>query len=251
MIDPAVLAGHRDHRVVLDVQLLLVADPVLALEDDVGLGEAGVEVAARRPRTAAKTWSLASGSKTGGRASVTSLIRPLSRRRVSRSGGGEQRHGLGDVADLAADRDEHGLVVLDRADDVLAGDVRGGRDDDLRPVDVGVGLDREELRPRLGGADRRAVPGAGEDEVVGVLRGAGELGRALAPEREARGAARDALPGVDDEGALDDVGAGREGAGGHPRSRLLLGVLGCALAEPIIAQAAIGPAVPGARRCRT
>ena len=37
----AVLAGDGDHRVVLDVELLLVPDPVLALQDEVGLGEAG------------------------------------------------------------------------------------------------------------------------------------------------------------------------------------------------------------------
>ena len=53
--DPAVLARDRDHRVVLDVQLLLVADAVLALEDEVGgregrLGIAVTELVARRRR---------------------------------------------------------------------------------------------------------------------------------------------------------------------------------------------------------
>ena len=48
--DPAVVLGHRDHRVVLDVELLLVADPVLALEDEVGRRERGVGVARRRAR---------------------------------------------------------------------------------------------------------------------------------------------------------------------------------------------------------
>ncbi len=43
--DPAVLPGHRDHRVVLDVELFLVADPVRPLEDEVGIGEAFVQVA--------------------------------------------------------------------------------------------------------------------------------------------------------------------------------------------------------------
>ena len=41
----AILAGHRDHRLVLDIQLLLVADPVLALKDQVGAREAGIEIA--------------------------------------------------------------------------------------------------------------------------------------------------------------------------------------------------------------
>ena len=45
--DAAVLARDRDHRVVLDVELLLVADPVLALEDEVGGREGGVGVARR------------------------------------------------------------------------------------------------------------------------------------------------------------------------------------------------------------
>ena len=44
--DPAVLAWQRDHRVVLDVQLLLVADAVGALDHDVGGGERRVHVAA-------------------------------------------------------------------------------------------------------------------------------------------------------------------------------------------------------------
>ena len=55
-------------------------------------------------------------------------------------------------------------------------------------------------RVGVGRADRGAVPGAREDEVVGVLRRAGELRRALAPERRgAAGAARGDVPGVDDE----------------------------------------------------
>ena len=247
MIDPAVLAGHGDHRVVLDVQLLLVADAVLALEDrgprsakpasrspcvDLVLGEdvvALLGVEDRRQRLGDE---------------LDPALEPAERLAIRRR---EERDGLGVVPNLATDRDEHGLVVLDRADDVLAGDVRSRRDDDLRPVDVGVGLDGDELRARLGRADRRAVPGAREDEVVGVLRLAGELGRALAPEREARGAARGKLAGVDDEGALDDVRAGRQGAGGHPSLETPARVLSCAC-EPSKPVTRLGR---GARRCRT
>ena len=43
----AVVTGDGDHRVVLDVELLLVADAVLALEDQVGGGEGSVRVAGR------------------------------------------------------------------------------------------------------------------------------------------------------------------------------------------------------------
>ena len=55
-----------DHRVVLDVQLLLVADPVLALEDEVGGGEGRVEVAALDRVRRRRRGRDASGSKTGG-----------------------------------------------------------------------------------------------------------------------------------------------------------------------------------------
>ena len=41
----AVLAGDRDHRIVLDVELLLVTDAVLALDHEVRLGESALEVA--------------------------------------------------------------------------------------------------------------------------------------------------------------------------------------------------------------
>ena len=175
--DPAVLAGHGDHRVVLDVQLLLVADPVGALDDQVGGGEPRVKVVGREPSYEAKTWSDAIGvedRRQGLCPRLDPALEPPQRLLVRR---GEQRDRLRVVPDLASDRDEDRLVVLDRRDDVVARDVGGGRDDDLRPVDVGVELDRDQLRVGLGGADGDAVPGAGEDQVVGVLGGAGELRR--------------------------------------------------------------------------
>ena len=105
------------------------------------------------------------------------------------------------VLDLAADRDEDRLVVADQADDVVAGDVGRGDDDDLRPVERGVEVEADEAGVGVGRADRGAEPGAGEDEVVGVLRLAGQLVGALAAERA--GAARPAggrsRRGVDDE----------------------------------------------------
>ena len=115
-------------------------------------------------------------------------------RSVARSGGREERERLGVVLDLATDRDEDRLVGLDRADDVVARDVGGGHDDDRAPVEPRVELERDEPRVRLGRADRGAEPGAREDEVVGVHGGAGELGRALAPERSARRAPVRARP---------------------------------------------------------
>ena len=63
---------------------------------------------------------------------------------------------------------------------------------------------------RVGRADRRAVPGAREDEVVGVLRLAGQLGRALAAERRrAAGAAGGDRAGLDHDG-VGRLGPGRQ-----------------------------------------
>jgi hypothetical protein len=44
--DAAVRFGDGDHPVVLDVELLLVADPILTLEDEAGVAEPDLEVAA-------------------------------------------------------------------------------------------------------------------------------------------------------------------------------------------------------------
>ena len=82
----------------------------------------------------------------------------LAQRRPVRRG--DERQRLGVMLDLAADRDEDRLVALDRADDVLARDVVGGDDHDLRPVEVGIEVERIECGVRVGRADRGAVPGA-------------------------------------------------------------------------------------------
>ena len=132
-------------------------------------------------------------------------------------GRGEERERLGVVLDLATDRDEDRLVVLDRADDVVARDVGRGDDDDRRPVEGRVEVERDEAGVRVGRADRGPVPGAREDQVVGVLRGAGELGRALAAERGgAAGAAGR------DRAGLDDDGVGRLGPASSGRARAIL-----------------------------
>jgi hypothetical protein len=88
------------------------------------------------------------------------------------------------VPDLAADGHEDRLVRLDAVDEVLAGDVRCGRDDDAVPRAVLIEVDRNETGMSLGRSDRPPVPGARDDEIVGVLRRAGELVGALAPKRQ-------------------------------------------------------------------
>ncbi len=132
----------------------------------------------------------------------------------------DERAGLRLVPDLAADRDEHRLVVVDQADDVLAGDVVGGDDDDALPVERVVEVDAEQARVRLRRADGRAEPGAGKDEVVRVLRLAGELGRPLAAQRRggARTSGRRRVGGDDERGGVRCGDARRQGADGQARA---------------------------------
>ena len=170
-----------DDRVVLDVELLLVAGPVFAFDDEIGGRESRVQVAA--PDVVAGEYLL--------------THERIEDRWERRGPQGDARAGLGErgavwrgqeahrfrvMADLAAERDERRLVVLDRGNEVLARDVRRGDDDDLRPVERGVEIDRVQPGARLGRADGRAVPGAREHQVVGVFRLAGQLPGTLAAE---------------------------------------------------------------------
>ena len=195
----AVVPRDRDHRVVLDVELLLVAHPVFALEDHVGGRHRGVDLAGldvvvgervvrservedRRKRFGAHGDRLAGGAQ--GR-----LV-----------GRGQEEQRLRVVLDLAAERDEDRLVRLDGADDVVAGDVRRGDDHDRGPVERRVLVDGHEPGVGVGRADRRAVPGARHDDVVGVERGAGQLGGALPTRRGATaGPSRHGRPGRHDQ----------------------------------------------------
>ena len=113
----------------------------------------------------------------------------------------DERERLGMVADLAADRDQDRLVVLDEAHDVRARDVVRGDDDDLRPVEVLVAFQLDQAGVGILAPDRGPVPGAREDEVVGVQGDAGELGRALATQRAGGpGTAGDGRTAGHDEG---------------------------------------------------
>ena len=179
---PAVVAGHGDHRVVLDVQLLLVAHPVLALDHQGRAGQRRFDVAgldlemgedlAAQQRIEDRLERLGAQRHVGDRLAQE---RPVGRR--------DEGDRLGVVADLVDGQDR--LVVLDRVDDVRAGNV-GGRDDhDPRPVERRIELHADQPGARLGRADRLAVPRAGKDQVVGVQGRPGQLGRTLAPERRA------------------------------------------------------------------
>ena len=178
----AVLPRDGDHGLVLDVELLLVADPVGALDDDLGLGEAGLQIALGH-RVLGE--DLGRGQRVEDRLEPFGPRMDASPRFAQRLAVGrrQQRQRFGLMPDDPADGDEDGLVVADEADHVVAGDVLGGHDDDARPVEVGVEVEAVEPGVRIGGADGGAIPGAREDEVVGVHRQTGQLLRPLATER--------------------------------------------------------------------
>ena len=238
--DAAPVGRDSDHRVVLDVELLLVADPVLALEDQIGGRERGIRIAAldgiRREHVLGCVGVEHRGQL--GRPGPGPATRLAERRLVGRRDQGER---LGVVEDLATDRHEDRLVVLDRADDVLAGDVVGGDDDDLRPIEGRIELEGLVGRVRVARADGRAVPGAGDDDVVRVQRSARELRGALAAQRHGgAGAARDRRAGWDDERVWD----GRPGR--HARDD----TIAAGPSDPLTHQTAFDLTGPPQDRCR-
>ena len=198
--DAAVLARDGDHRLVLDIQLLLVADAVGPLDDHLG-GCHGRGRIAARDRVVGELVLRRQGVEhrrqaLGAEADVAARLPQRGAIRCR-----DERAGLRLVSDLAADRHEHRLVVVDQAHDVLARDVIGGDHDDALPVERVVELDAEQAGVGLRGADGGAEPRAGEDEVVRVLRLAGELGRPLAAQRSGGpGSSGRRRVGGDDEG---------------------------------------------------
>ena len=151
--------GHGDHRVVLDVQLLLVADAVRPLEDEVGRGEARLEVARCDlvvgedvVRTRADRRPAASGSVrtcTASRAAARSVARSGAARRASGSAWWRISPPIGTRI---------GWSSLIERDDVVAGDVGRGDDDHRRPVEVvgrGSSADEAGVRARSSGSSRR------------------------------------------------------------------------------------------------
>ncbi len=181
-LDTPVLARDGDHRLRLEVQLLLVPRPVGALDHQVGPGEAGVEVSLVDLERLAEGRGLERvehrgqrlGPESDGVAGSQGERPPGSR---------DQCHGFCDVTDLVGD--QRRLVVHDQRDHVLARDVRRSDHDDARPVEGRVEVDPQQPRVRLGGTHGQAVPRPRDDEVVREARGARELVAPLPPERRA------------------------------------------------------------------
>ena len=138
-------------------------------------------------------------------------------RSVGAVGGGEQRQRLGVVLDLAADRDEDRLVGLDRADDVVAGDVGGGDDDDRRPVERRVEVEGDERA--CASVERIVAP----YQAPGKTRSSAYLAApvSLAGPSRRSGAAPRARPGAIVPGSIDD-GAGAARSGSSARARAIL-----------------------------
>ena len=169
-----------------------MADPVLALEDEIGGRERGITIAAldgiRREhvlglggsKTGAAAWS--SGPWPGDAPRAASPCRAPRSAPAARRGAGSRRRpgtriGWSSLIELTTFSPGMSAAVttttFDQSND-------------------GIELERVEGRVRIGRADRRAVPGARDDDVVGVEGGAGQLRRALAAERRGRaGATRD------------------------------------------------------------
>ena len=171
--DAAVRPGHGDHALGLDVELLLVADPVGSLDDQVRLGEARLQV---------PPGDGVVGEDVVGREHVRDGWERLSAEPdvvargmgEGKGGGRHQGDGLADVADLV--RGEDRLVVLHEVDDVLAGHVGRGEHDHPAPIERRVALDPQQSGMRFGRPDRAAVPCPRDDEVVRVAGHTEQLG---------------------------------------------------------------------------
>ena len=122
-------------------------------------GERGLGVAARhdlrRLELGAGGLRLGDGDEGGERLGLD-LRQPRGDARGAVAGRGDDEQGLAGIEDLVLGEEQ--VVVEDRADIVLAGDVGGGEDRDH----AGGGADRVEIEP---GQPRMAVGGEAEGEV--------------------------------------------------------------------------------------
>ncbi len=207
--DAAAFGRDGDHRVVLDVELLLVPDPVLAFEDEVRGRERRIGVTAIDRVTGedvVRGVGVEDGRQLGRPRRCPSAC--LAERCLVRCG--DQRERLSVMLDLAADRHEDRLIGFDRGDDVVARDVVRGDDHDLRPIERGIEVEGLERSVGVGRSDRRAVPRTGDDDVVGIQRQPGQLLRPLATQRDRR-----ARSTGDGRCGWDDERIGRARAGRH------------------------------------
>ncbi len=197
----AVVLEPGGHRLALDVDVLLVAGGVAALDHELARRQSGVDVATRLLERAQRRLRLGRLERQHriGRAigDLESGQRPPRCQPARRR---HQSHRLADVARLARGQDRP--AVIQQHDAVGTGQVPGGdrhgagrgqlRSPD-EPLDRGAGM---------GTAQRRSVQQAFEPQVVAVDRGADGFGEAVGPRR-----------------ARADAGHGPSLAGNRPREQ--------------------------------
>ena len=186
-----------------------MADPVLALEDEVGRRRAPHRPRRARSRSARTRARDSSGSKTGRSCSVRGLRRRRASRRVARSGAAMRASGSAWCWISPPSGTRIGWSRLDRADDVLAGDVGRGHDHDRRPVERRVEIERDEparARRSSGSSRRTRRPGRRGRRCTARLPVslAGPSRRSGAARPGARTRER-VVPGRDDERASGTV----------------------------------------------
>ena len=178
----AVSGALRQHAVVLDVQLLLVAAAVLALDDHVGAGKPGVEITAR-DRDRLHHVVVAVDDRLLRERLLDSEHRLLGLV-LDADGPNRRFHALGVFVREEQDRllrvphlfhRQQRLIVLDQRDEVLAGDVLVIREDDARPVERRIELDPADAPARDRGAHGAPDECSRHMEVVQVERAAQDL----------------------------------------------------------------------------
>jgi hypothetical protein len=167
--DAAVLR-HGDHAVGFDVELFLVPGTVLSLDDDLGVAEPAGEVALFNRDLLEDLWR-ACGVVARLASAIVDRDPTL---RVQESLAflvRDEEDRLGEVADFFFR--QTWLIELDQRDRVSAGDVTEVGDREARAVEVEA--DPRDLALRNRRSDRARVEHPREDEVVDVLRPAGDL----------------------------------------------------------------------------
>ena len=182
------VARVGDHPVRLDVELLLRAGLVFALDDDLGLGPRGVDVAAgdevALEDVVLAPDDLAAGERFdrvedgGHRLDVDGDVTPrlLEQQPI---GVREEDDRLLGVIDPGVG--EVRLIVGDQRDDVLAGNVAGANDGELVPRKRGIEANLADRAARDRAPDGRAVQHPGQRQVVDVAGLARDLGAPFFP----------------------------------------------------------------------
>ena len=170
----AIVLGHGNHAVGLDVELLLVPRAVLAFDHDVGSRKSiGDDALVDCNRLEAPVRSLGIEERRL-RGVVDRHTRCQQALAIFM---GEQQNGLGDVIDLVLSQAR--LVVVDERNDVASWDV--AIIDNGKGRGIEVEANTVQPPPRNRGPDGPAVEHSWEGKVVDIFRGAGDFGVRVLP----------------------------------------------------------------------